>query len=355
MRTFFLFCGLMALAAGRAAAQQVSLFEGFETYQRDSAGVSNILDANYSGGLNKGTNGGPGNPWWGQFPPDLRVVGTDTNIVPGIITNVVSPHSGTNMVRGRQTGQPDFDRNFYNLAWRLNHSANYHGNLTLDWWFFDPVGANTNAVAAPKYQDYVSLGCWSGVPTDTDFVTNISPGVLTAQLSLGAADSQASGYQSTNYQAQILHTTGAGAYDTNNGWFNLPVARSVGWHHAKILLAPALNNGTAAATFYVDNLTNALLTANDAAASGFNCLTLQAEYSTGTTGYFDDLTFIAPLLPSLNIALAGSNAIVTWSFTNWTLQTTANPALTNFADVAGATSPFTNSLSGGTKYFRLRQ
>jgi hypothetical protein len=355
MKIFFVFCGLLALAAGRVRADQPLLFEGFENYQRGASGLSNALDANYPGGLNLGPNGGPGNPWWGQFPPDLRVVGTDTNIVPGIITNVVSPHSGTNMVRGKGSGAADFDRDFYNLAWRLNHSNNYHGNLTLDWWFFDPVGANTNAAAAPKYQDYLSLGCWSAVPANTDFVTNLSPGIATARLSLGAADSQGAGYQPTNYQAQILHTTNAGAYDAANGWFNLPVTRSVGWHHAKIVLAPPLNDGSAVTTFYVDNLTNALLTANSAATNGFNALSLQAEYNTGTTGYFDDLTFDAPTLPVLNIALAGNNAIVTWTVANWTLQSTTNNLLTNFVDMAGVTSPFTNSLSGGKKYFRLRQ
>jgi hypothetical protein len=351
MRSFFLICGLMALAEGRLCAQQALLREGFEGYQRDA------LDANYSGGLNSGPNGGPGNPWWGWITPNLRVVGTDTNIVPGIITNVVSPHGGTNMVRGIGIGVADYDRNFYNLASRLNHSVNFHGNLVLDWWFFDPVGANTNAAAAPKYQDYLSLGCWASVPPGADYLTNaqggmLSPGVLTAQLSLGAADSQVAGYHSTNYQAQILNTTNAAAYDSSKGWFNLAVTRSVGWHHAKIVLDTQLNDGTASASFYVDNLTNALLTGNSAASNGFNCLTLQAQYNTGTTGYFDDLTFDAPVL---RIALAGGNAIVSWSYPNWMLQSTTNNLLTNFVDVAGATNPFTNSLSGGKKYFRLRQ
>src|SRR5579871_3077006 len=100
MKAALLVWGLFFACGGLMRAQQTLLSEGFEGYQRD------LLDANASG-LNAGPDGGPGNPWWGEFPPDLHVVGADTNIIPGIVTNLVTPHGGTNMVRGSMINARD--------------------------------------------------------------------------------------------------------------------------------------------------------------------------------------------------------------------------------------------------------
>ncbi len=55
----------------------------------------------------------------------------------------------------------------------------------------------------------------------------------------------------------------------------------------------------------------------------------------------------------LAIRLVGTNAVVTWSGYNWTL--TAAPHVTGpWADVPGATSPYTNAVSGSEKYYRLK-
>jgi hypothetical protein len=355
MKLAVLCCALITLSSSASQAASPLLSEGFEAYNRG------VLDANSHSDTNTAPNGGSGNPWWGPAPPgppDLRVVAAETNIVTGIITNSVTPHGGTNMVRGKNSGVSDFDTDFFNIAYRLNHSKVFPGNVTLDWWFFDPVGAKTNANAAPQYQDYASLAYWTGVPLNSDYHTNnlgqADPGIATTQFSIGASPSHVAGYKSTNYQAQIFPTFSSNAYDPSGGWFNLPVARTVGWHHAVIVI-PTVTNGTAPVSFFIDGLINPALTNTALITNGLNCIVLQAENG-NLTGYFDDVTcdFVAP--PAiLSIALNKSNAIVTWSVTNWTLQSSPSLVSSNFTDIAGATSPFTNSLANQARFFRLRQ
>jgi hypothetical protein len=351
IREFLLGGVFLALLFGRLTASAQLLTEGFESYQ------VGVLDANYQGGNNIGPNGGPGNPWWGPFPPQLRVVTNETQIISGVITNVVVPHSGTNMVRGSAIGIPDFGQDFFNLAYRLNQSNIYYQNIKLDWWFFDPVGSKTPANA--NYQDYVSLASFTAIPTNADYAPDQDPGFPLTRLSIGASDSQGAGFVSTNYQVQILGTTATNAYDTGNGWFNLPVARSVGWHHARIVVGGLLSNGVAQTTFFLDNMATAVLTNDTGSTNGFNCIVLQAEYTGSYTGYYDDLSFdpvpIGPP-PTLVITNSGSNAILTWPDPTWTLQASTNLVSSNFVDVPSATSPYTNSVIGTPlQYFRLRK
>lgn len=344
-------CALATLLVAPSFAGTL-LFESFETYNRGA------LDANSSNDTNTAPNGGPGNPWWGIFTPDLQVVGLETNTNSGISTNIVTPHSGTNMVRGKHTGAADYDQDFFNLAYRLNHGRPFTTNLTLDWWFFDPVGARTNANSAPQYRDYVSLSFWTAMPGNTDYHTNvdgmIDPGTANTQLSLGAADSEVAGYKSTNYQAQIFRNNVSGDYDTNNGWFNLPIIRSIGWHHAEIVVSAPGTNGITPVAFYIDNLTNALMTNNAEITNGLNCIVLNAEIG-NLTGYYDDLTFTAIPLPYLNIAASNGNPVITWAGTNFTLQSSTDTVSSDFKDISNAVSPFTNTFTDPTRYFRLRQ
>ncbi len=347
MKVAVLCCALLVLHSSLAHAGSTLLFDGFESYNRG------VLDANYPGGTNAAPDGGPGNPWWSPYTPGLSVVGMETNKVPGVVTNIVTPHGGTNMVRG---GTFDDDWEFFNLAYRLNRSNVYSGNVSLDWWFFDPIGAKTNSNAAPQYQDYVSLAYWIPSITNMDYFIldgQVDQDYTNAQLSIGASTSQISGYKSTNYQAQIYPTSSTNAYDQVNGWFNLPVVRSNGWHHAMIVVSSAATNGTAPVSFYIDNLTNAVLTNTVALTSGLNSIELQAENG-NLTGYFDDLTFTGTPQPVLSIALAGTNAIVTWPVTNWVLQSSTNLVSSNFTDITNAVSPYTNLLTGRARYFRLR-
>ncbi len=355
MKAVVLCCALLALCSRAAVAASPLLFDGFESYNRG------VLDDNSPSGTNLSPNGGPGNPWWGPYPPgppDLNVVGAESNIISGVITNFVTPHSGTNMVRGKHSGSPDFDQDFFNIARRLNQSKVFSGNVYLDWWFFDPVGARTNANASPQYQDFGSLAYYTSIPPNVDYFTNnlgqATPGFATTRLSIGAADSTNGGYKSTNYQAQIYPNPSTNTYDPTNGWFNLPVARTVGWHHARIVV-PAVANGTAAVSFYVDDLVNPALTNTASITNGLNCIVLSAENG-NLTGYFDDVTCDFVVVPAiLSITAGGSKAILTWPGTNWTLQFSTNLAASNFTDISGAASPYTNSFTNRVRFFRLRQ
>jgi hypothetical protein len=53
---------------------------------------------------------------------------------------------------------------------------------------------------------------------------------------------------------------------------------------------------------------------------------------------------------NVSIAQSGTNVVLTWP--SGTLQQSAN-ALSGFTDVADATSPYTNAISG-TKFFRVK-
>jgi hypothetical protein len=354
MKAVVLCCTLLALCC-RAGTASPLLFDGFESYNHG------VLDANYPSGPNAAPNGSPGNPWWGPFPPgppDLNVVAAESNIVTGVITNFVTPHSGTNMVRGKHSGSPDFDQDYFNIAYRLNQGKVFAGNVYLDWWFFDPVGAKTNTNAAPQYQDFGSLAYFTSIPLNADYHTNnlgqADPGFVTTQFSIGASTSLGTGYQSTNYQAQIYPNPSTNAYDPTNGWFNLPTARSVGWHHARISV-PATANGAATVSFYIDDLVNPALTNTASLTNGLNCIVLSAENGK-LTGYFDDVTcdYVVTSVV-LGITASSSNAILTWPGTGWTLQFSTNLVGANFADIPGATSPYTNSFTNRVQFFRLRQ
>ena len=119
---------LLALFTLLLSASQVrasGFFDSFEGYAQGS------LDSTDSAGPNAGPNGGP-NPWFGSAPPNLRVVNAE---------NGVTPHSGTNMVRGCYNCQYDSDVDWFNLSYRCATGGVYSGNIALDWWFYDPLGA----------------------------------------------------------------------------------------------------------------------------------------------------------------------------------------------------------------------
>src|SRR5881227_157724 len=88
------------------AAHAVVLFsDGFETYVDSNS----PLDAN-TAGPNAAPNGGPGNPWFGPAPPNLRVVSAGG----GLSSGAAGPHSGANMVTA--SALADFDQEWINIA-----------------------------------------------------------------------------------------------------------------------------------------------------------------------------------------------------------------------------------------------
>src|SRR5256885_113504 len=171
---------------------QVLFSDGFETYV-DS---HNPLDAD-TAGPNNGPNGGPGNPWFGPAPPNLRVVGSGG----GVSSGAAPTHSGLNMVTA--SAAADFDQDWVNISSRFNGANPYFGNVSLDWWFYDPTGAGNS-----NYRDYAALGYYNsangtvGLDYPTSSGGNLNPGGALQRLSLGASNPP--GFDNTKYQARVV-------------------------------------------------------------------------------------------------------------------------------------------------------
>lgn len=267
LKYFFATLLLFVLSIIQVPAQ-VLFSDGFESY----VGGTAPLDKNYATGANAAPNGS-GNPWFGPAPPNARVVGTEGS---------VSPHSGLQMIRS--SAPSDLDENWYNLAYRLNGGNPYTGSIQYDWWFYDPLGSGGS-----DFRDYAALGYYNTAPGNTDYpgTGSLNGSTQIQRLSLGA--SSPAGFDSTEYQARVV-----GATDGLNGggWFNLSLTRSVGWHEGRIVVGPALGDGTADVSFFIDDMTTPLLTHNSTTTYGFNALELNTGYDP-TTGYFDDVSFSA--------------------------------------------------------------
>jgi len=71
----------------------------------------------------------------------------------------------------------------------------------------------------------------------------------------------------------------------------------------------------------------------------------------GSANYGTVFSLLLPL-PKLAIARSGANVFLTWTNAAFGLQTA--PAVTGtFSNLSGATSPYTNPISGGQQFFRL--
>ena len=199
----------------RGKSCATGFFDGFEAYTVGS------LDSNLSGGPTRKLNGSA-NPWFGPNPTNLRVVTNEFGVL---------PHSGTNMVRGCYNCVYDNDVEWFNLSFRCATGGVYSGNIALDWWFYDPFGADL----AGSYIDYVALGNYANVPPDIDklcYDLSLLPAFNSQRMSLGADDL----LLNTNIDAAVYQARIVGAADGVNpeGWFNLTNAtRSKGWHHAQ--------------------------------------------------------------------------------------------------------------------------
>jgi len=355
--------GLLAAMAMHAVSSSAAplLFESFESYFRGE------LDANGAGSTNSTANN-PLNPWAGPLPENCHIVGVETNN--GI---VITPHSGTNMVRGKLPAVPggDLDQEYYNLQYWLNSAngnAPFMGNFYLDWWFYDEVGTGTNSYVASDYADYIAV-CYypdnpPNAPYDPNLATSGGNGTPSVRLSLGGTGNQLPVYDGTNaqsgwnsnvYQTRIL---GYPAGYTGTGWANLPIARSVGWHHAHIEVLPQRADTTYDAALYIDDMVHPLLTPNFVANDGFNCIEMNLNFG-NVSAYFDDITFDVLPAPTLTATASGSRAVVTWAH-SWVLQSSSSINPTAWSDVLDAnsqyvTSPYTNVVAGGTnQFFRLR-
>ena len=292
---------------------------------------------------------GSGNPWFGPRPPNALVKAAE---------NGVTPHSGTQMLGGGAPGE--IDQNWYNLAYRLGGGRAFKSNCRLDWWFYDPLG---NAPTATDFQDYVALCNYDTAPATTDYPESSTPednGNLNAglviwpryqRLSLGASGDmpERGAYGSSRYQARIVGASLGYA----DGWINTSRERSVGWHHARIILGPLLPDGTVNVYFYIDDLATPVYWGDSINSSGFNVIEINSGQA-NAVGYFDDISFaLAAAPPRLAIARAGQGLVLTWAggFTLEWAPSVKGP----WSDVVGAASPYAcDGRSQRMQFFRLR-
>ncbi len=276
--------------------------ETFEIYAIGS------LDRNDTSGPNQGST----NPWWGCAPPNGEVVNTHDGI---------PPHAGGKMLGGWHGNGVDY----YNLAYRINDGSAFTGSFYVDWWFYDSKGTSGvyDCSASSLYlADSLSVCSYTGIPTNSDYPSGPPyplPGAV-QRLSLGMSTDDGSGFDKTKYQA---HVTGAAGNYGSNGWYNLTLPRSVGWHHARVTVGPAKGSGHNDASFYIDDMAVPLLTADAVTTTGYNLIeTPTMTRSTGAStcwpyyAYYDDISLGTPVstAPNPMISLSGPSSIAwRWS------------------------------------------
>jgi hypothetical protein len=326
--------------------------DGFESY------ALGTLDKNPMYWVDPGSDGpnyapnGSGNPWFGPTPPNAQVV---------TALNGVAPHSGNQMLGGASPGDQDTD--WCNIAYRAGGGQCFMSDCMLDWWFFDPLG---NAPNAADFEDYVALCSYNTAPTNTDYPassTLVDNGNLNAGLDVSSPQYQRlclgssvfmpnnGAYNSSSYQACIV----GASLGYGQGWIDTPAQRSLGWHHARIILGPLLPDGTANVYFYIDDLLTPVYWGNSISSSGFNVIEINSAQA-NTVGYFDDVSFAvasAAAPSSLSVALARKMVVISWQGSS-TLQSA--PRLTGpWSTVTGATSPYSwDPASGPMQFFRLQ-
>jgi len=287
-------------------------------------------------GPNAGANGDlAGNPWFGPAPPNARVVGDPGTVV---------PHSGTNMIRG--SAPSDLDENWLNLSYRFNGGIPYSGNVMLDWWFYDPLGAGGST-----YREFAAIGWYNTEPTDTDYpgTGSLNSSGQIQRLSLGASSVVSAGYDSSKYQARVVNATEGYA----SGWFNTPTARTVGWHHGRIIVGPTIDNSAPNVDYYIDDMVTPTFSHNAILRyGGYNVVELNTAYG-ATFGYMDDVSFGIAVPPKITATQSGNNIVLTWPG-SFSLQSAAD-VTGPYADVAGAVSPYSfDATTSPSQFFRLR-
>ena len=98
----------------------------------------------------------------------------------------------------------------------------------------------------------------------------------------------------------------SGSYDS--GWFNTSKTRSVGWHHARIVVGPPKSpSNTNDVTFYIDDMTNSVLATKDSTTTtGFNTFETNTMIPKSGNVYSTTLHW----MDFDNIALYGSSPVV---------------------------------------------
>lgn len=231
--------------------ETTELVETFETRGTGGASIDS-LDKNDPVGPNQAANGG-GNPWWGYLPPNGRV-------------DAGAAHSGSKSL----WGTAGLCRDFCNIQARCGGGSPIYGDVYLDWWFYDPLGSV--GTTANFCGDYTALSYYPDVSADLDYAGQ-TPGPMAApiqQLTIGMSDDFTIGYDPTRYQVRIIGDP-SGYHD---GWFNVGVTRSVGWHHARVVLGPRKTpSNTNDVSFFIDNMDSPVFAPRDSTTTtGFNII-----------------------------------------------------------------------------------
>jgi sugar lactone lactonase YvrE len=289
-----------------------TFFDGFESYNKGS------LDNTTTGGPN------PTSPWWGL---NTTAQGWVTNANGG-----VTPHGGSQMAGAAGTSKQDY----INLLYRMNAGQIYYGNFMCDWWFYDPYGTGTGATSS---QDYLAITQYNPVSTTSDTSTFTA---YNQRMSLGTYNG-ATGYNYLNYQARIIG--GTGTFGSGNSWYNTTTVRSVGWHHARIIVGIPNASNYAPVGMYIDNMLNATVTSSGTNL-GYNLIEVN-HYSTAAANgwYYDDLTFRAandpwiveqPVSQAVNVGQPASfNTVAVGTAYQWQFNgTNINAATTSAYSLA---------------------
>jgi hypothetical protein len=336
--------------------------DGFETYKPGTLDKEPLFWQNGANGPNAAPNGS-GNPWFGPMGGNGNVVGAEDGI---------TPHSGTNMIRGNVVG--DADALWVDLAYRFHGGQPIKGNCLLDWWCYDPY----TSAARTAFKDYVSLyyynnekfpatsdwptawNTWTGAYSDTHpaylFWANGIDYALEQSVTLGGSgyDETGGNYDPTQYQIRLEENRGA-TYG-NDGWCNTSVARSAGWHHNRIVLGPPHTNGTVMVYFYIDDMATPIYSGlSTLATTGFGLLEIVTAWGDTDLAYYDDFSFALVRPPNVVATRWGTHVTLTWPGEGFTLQ--SSPSLSNpkWTDVTAATSGYSYDTTAGTmQFFRLR-
>jgi hypothetical protein len=258
------------------------------------------LDANEGGGPNQAPNGGPGNPWWGPNPGNLSVATS---------FNGITPYNGAaHLVDGQAPSF--FAEELNNIGYRLNGGNNFLGGVTLSWAFYDTAGAGANASG---YNDIAYLNGYQSANgyTSTADYTGSGPDLQSTFTSgneiLGLGANNATGANAGFYQARVLGASTAddGASVANaQGWFNLSVARTVGWHTASIVLG-APNGANTTVTMYIDG--HDVLDETTGATVGVNTIAVDSGWGS-QVGAFDNFAVTVPEPGTVTLLVCGGLA-----------------------------------------------
>ena len=174
----------------------------------------------------------------------------------------------------------DFDQDWVNIASRFNGGNAVTGNVTLDWWFYDPTGSGNS-----NYRDYAALAYYNSAngtgsldyPTSTG--GNLNPGGSLQRLSLGTQTRLAS--TTPSIRRGLIARPMVRQADSG-----LTSAHSVGWHEGTIILGPP-NGASTLVSFFIDGTD--VLDHNIATTNGVNVIEVNDGFGS-TVGNFDDFS-----------------------------------------------------------------